>query len=75
MMVPTLLSLLLLAPTEEPAKPSDQDKAGAADKEKEKEKKDAEEKPVVTPHELRIGGKALKYTVTGYISGRWDPSG
>ncbi len=64
MMVPTLLSLLLLAPTEEPAKPNDKDKAGAAEKEKEKEKKDAEEKPVVTPHELRIGGKVLKYSVT-----------
>src|SRR2546427_2336032 len=62
MMAPTLLSLLLLAPTEEPAKPNDKDKAAAA--EKEKEKKDAEEKPVVTPHELRIGGKVLKYTVT-----------
>ena len=30
MMVPTLLSLLLLAPTEEPAKPNDKDKARIA---------------------------------------------
>jgi len=68
MMLPSLLVLLLLAPAEEAAKATDKDKAAAAekekDKDKEKDKKDGEEKPIVTPHELKIRGKVLKYTVT-----------
>jgi carboxypeptidase C (cathepsin A) len=61
-MMPLVLSLLLAA-AEAPqhdAKPAD--KATAADDKK--DKKDAEEPPVVTHHEIRVGGKPLKYTVT-----------
>ncbi len=67
MMAAALLALLLVAPAEE-AKPADKDKSAAADKDKDKDKKDdkkdGEEKPVVTSHELKVGGKVLKYTVT-----------
>ena len=38
--------------------------AKAADKAPEKSKEPEEEKPVITHHEIRVGGKALKYTAT-----------
>jgi carboxypeptidase C (cathepsin A) len=41
----------------------DKDKEKEKEKEKDKEKKEAEEKPVVTQHELKLGGRVLKYTV------------
>src|SRR5262245_30365783 len=46
--------------------PADKSAAEKGDKEKEKkdEKKDDEKAPVVTRHELRMGAKVLKYSVT-----------
>ena len=54
-----LLPLLLLGPAEDakaPEKPAEK-------KEEKKDEKKEEEKPVVTQHQLAIGGKALKYSV------------
>jgi carboxypeptidase C (cathepsin A) len=62
------LALLLQAAAPAPApspSPAKGDAAGEKDKEaKDKDKKEPEEKPVVTQHELRLGGRILKYSVT-----------
>jgi len=61
-------SLLWAAAVPAQAKAGGRDKPAAAsekEKDKDKEKRDEEEeKPVVTSHELRAGGKLLKYSVT-----------
>jgi len=67
MMLASTLALLLAAA--EPAAAADKDKSKPASTEKEDEKgkdkkKDDEEKPVVTQHELKLGARILKYTVT-----------
>src|SRR5260221_11001599 len=74
MMAPQLLLFLLLAaPAEESSKAAEKtaekgDKEKGAekdkDKDKDKSKEKSGEKPVVTTHEMRIGGRPLKYTVT-----------
>jgi carboxypeptidase C (cathepsin A) len=69
-MHPALLSLLLVALVQEPpARPAAavRDEAGARKDEhpaKDDSKDKPEEPPVVTRHELRMGAKALKYSVT-----------
>jgi carboxypeptidase C (cathepsin A) len=72
-MLTSLLAMLLVVPQERPPAPGDAPAAaqpakpdtGAADKDKpDKDKKEAEEKPVVTRHEVRVGGRALRYSVT-----------
>jgi carboxypeptidase C (cathepsin A) len=74
MILSSLLALLLAAePTPAVDKDKKDNKPASADKEKdekdkEKDKKkegeEKEEKPVVTTHELRLGTRVLKYTVT-----------
>ncbi|MGZ4813675.1 MAG: hypothetical protein ACXVZI_12975, partial [Terriglobales bacterium] len=49
--------------TEAPAD-AEETKPPVADKEKDKEKEPPEEKPVVTHHQITVGGKALRYTAT-----------
>lgn len=57
----TAPSLLAQGP---PPNPDRADRGNAADKDKEKEAPVPAEKPVVTHHELTLGGKTLKYTAT-----------
>jgi carboxypeptidase C (cathepsin A) len=65
MLSPTLLSILLLSPLQAANEPSPAPKKGETEaKEPEKAKDAPEEKPVVTQHTLRIGGKSLSYSVT-----------
>src|SRR5208337_398579 len=70
-----VLSLQLSAQqSDEPEKPAEQtasasapvpeEKAKATEKGKESKEKEEEKPPVVTHHEIRSGGKALKYTAT-----------
>ena len=70
-----VLSLQLSAQQpDEPGKPAEQtapasapepeEKAKATEKGKESKEKEEEKPPVVTHHEIRSGGKALKYTAT-----------
>jgi len=61
--------LLVVLPQESPRPAAPKDKAAdkAGDEEKKKDddkKKDAEEKPVVTQHELKLADRLLKYSVT-----------
>lgn len=69
-MLTLLLSLLLLAPAPQSTEVKPATRAGEKDadkdkdKDKEKEKGPAEEPPVVTQHQVTIGGKVLKYAVT-----------
>lgn len=49
--------------TEAPAD-AEEPKPPVAEKEKDKEKEPPEEKPVVTHHQISVGGKALRYTAT-----------
>jgi carboxypeptidase C (cathepsin A) len=70
-MVSSLLFALLLAqaapPATPPAAPPSADAAKNADKQpadKQPAEKPAEEPPVVTHHEIHVGSKTLKYTVT-----------
>jgi len=60
-----LLSFMLLAPApqEAPAKPADKPAEKKADK-PDKPAEEAPAPPVTTRHEITIGGKALKYSVT-----------
>jgi carboxypeptidase C (cathepsin A) len=63
-MIATVLLPVLLLQAPRPATPAAKPEA-SADKEKDKEKeKKEEEKPVVTQHELRLGARVLKYSVT-----------
>jgi len=63
MMPPLLLTLLLAqSPPAEAAKPADTKAADA--KPTEAKSPDKEEPPVVTHHEIHVGGKTLKYTAT-----------
>src|SRR5262249_33615590 len=58
MIATVLLPVLLLqAPRPAPAKPE-------ANAEKDKDKEKEKEKPVVTQHELKLGARVLKYSVT-----------
>ncbi len=62
-MILALVSFLLLqAAAPAPSPPASA--APEAEKAKDKDKKDEEEKPVTTRHELRLGGRLLKYSVT-----------
>src|SRR6185295_15990753 len=65
-MSPLLLSVLLLAPQAPTPRPEASPAAEAKDegKDKEKEREKPEEAAVVTRHELHIGTKILRYSVT-----------
>ena len=77
-MSPILLTVLLAAFAQDPRSdapprdeqaPQDERAKDAGEKDKEKDKKDdekakPEEPPVVTRHEMKVGGKLQKYTVT-----------
>lgn len=66
MLAPLLSSIMLLAPAQTPAgeAPAAAKKEEAEGKEPERNKDAPEEKPVVTQHTLRAGGKTLGYGVT-----------
>ena len=66
MLAPLLSSILLLAPAQTPAgeATAGAKKAEPEGKEPERSKEAPEEKPVVTQHTLRAGGKTLAYNVT-----------
>ena len=55
---------MLIALPQQPTRPAAQATEPKAAEKSQKEKAMVEEEPVVTKHEIRAGGKALKYTVT-----------
>ncbi len=65
MLIPLVLSTLfaIADPPQHDAKP---DKPAVEDRDKKdaKDKKEKEDEPIVTHHEMRVGGKLLKYTAT-----------